>query len=83
MTDYKPAWQATWDGLAADLQADREARKRAERSARATSELSKPPKPRSHAERMAAAHGVHVYGDNLRTTARQQAAIARHRQQNG
>lgn len=72
MTDYKPARQV-----------DREARKRAERSARATSELSEPPKARSHAERMAAAQGVRVYGDNLRTTARQQAAIARHRQQNG
>lgn len=68
MTDYKLARQV-----------DREARKRAERSARATGELSKPPKARSHAERMAAAQGVHVYGDNLRTTARQQAAIARHR----
>ena len=72
MTNYKPVSQTNG-----------ETRKRAERTARATSELSKPPKARSHAERMAAARGVHVYGDNLRTTARQQAAIARHRQKNG
>ena len=55
----------------------------AERMKRARIKLNDAPPARSHAERMAAARGVHVYGDNLRTTARQQAAIARHRRQDG
>ena len=67
MTEQKPAWEATWKGFAEVLAADRDKRLRQERTNRATTELTNPPKARSHAERMAAAQGVHVHGDNIRT----------------
>ena len=32
MTEYKPAWEATWEGFAEVLAADRDARLRKERT---------------------------------------------------
>lgn len=79
MTDYKPAWEATWEGFAEVLAADRAQRKRAERMARARGELREPPKPRSNAERMEAATGVRLHGDDMRTVAGERRRIAQHR----
>ena len=79
MTDYKPAWQATWEGFAEVLAADRDARLRKERTDRAKTELSDPPKARSHAERMQAARGVHVHGDDMRTASSDRRRIVKHR----
>lgn len=79
MTEYKPAWQATWHEFAEVLAADREARLRKERTDRAKTELTDPPKARSHTERMAAARGVHVHGDDMRTPAADRRRIIKHR----
>jgi hypothetical protein len=79
MTGYKPAWEATWEGFAEVLAADRDARLRKERTDRAKTELSDPPKARSHAERMAAARGVHVHGDDMRTASSDRRRIVKHR----
>ena len=79
MTEHKPAWEATWEGFAEVLAADAAERKRAERKARAQGELREPPTPRSHAERMAAATGVHLHGDDMRTAAGERRRIAEHR----
>jgi uncharacterized Rossmann fold enzyme len=79
MTEYKPAWEATWEGFAEVLAADRDARLRKERTDRAKTDLSDPPKARSHAERMAAAQGVHVHGDNMRILAGERRRIVKHR----
>jgi len=79
MTKYKPAWEATWEGFAEVLAADRDARLRKERTDRAKTELTNPPKARSHAERMAAARGVHVHGDNMQTPAADRRRIVKHR----
>lgn len=49
---------------------------------RARLELADAPPARSHTERMDAAHGVHVYGDNIRTPYRQRARILKHRDGN-
>jgi len=51
----------------------------AERMKRARIKLNDAPPARSHAERMAAAQGVHVHGDNIRTPYRQRARILKHR----
>jgi hypothetical protein len=80
MTEYKPAWQATWEGFAEVLAADRDARLRKERTDRAKTELIDPPKARSHAERMAAARGMHVHGDNMQTPAADRRRIIKHRE---
>ena len=80
MTEYKPAWQATLEGLAEVLAADREARLRKERSDRAKTELTDPPKPRTHQERMDAARGMHVHGDNMQTPAADRRRICKHRE---
>ena len=79
MTEWKPAWEATWEGFAEVLAADRDARLRKERTDRAKTDLSDPPKARSHAERMAAARGVHVYGDDMRTASSDRRRIVKHR----
>ena len=79
MTDYKPAWQATWEGFAEVLAADREQRQRAERMARARVELRDPPKARSNAERRKAAQGLHTHGQTLQTSRQERARIAEHR----
>jgi uncharacterized Rossmann fold enzyme len=79
MTEYKPAWEATWEGFAKVLAADRDARLRKERTDRAKTDLTDPPKARSHAERMAAAQGVHVHGDNMRILAGERRRIVKHR----
>ncbi len=79
MTEYNPAWKATRKGFAEVLVADRDARLRKERTDRAKTELSDPPKARSHAERMAAARGVHVHGDNMRTASSDRRRIVKHR----
>jgi len=79
MTEHKPAWEATWKGFAEVLAADRDKRLRQERTNRATTELTNPPKARSHAERMAAAQGVHVHGDNIRTDRSDRRRIIEHR----
>ena len=80
MSEYKPAWKATWQGFAEVLAADRDARLRKERTDRAKTELTNPPKARSHAERMAAARGVHVHGDDMRTPAADRRRIRKHRE---
>ena len=82
MTDYKPAWQATWEGFAEVLAADREARLRKERADRAKTDLTDPPKPRTHQERMDAARGMHVHGDNIRILAGERRRIVKHRDSN-
>jgi hypothetical protein len=79
MTEYKPAWEATWEGFAEVLAADREARLRKERADRAKTQLTDPPKARSHAERMQAARGVHVHGDDMRTASSDRRRIIKHR----
>lgn len=79
MTEYKPAWEATLEGFAEVLAADREARLRKERTDRAKTDLTDPPKARSHAERMAAARGMHVHGDNMQTPAADRRRIIKHR----
>jgi hypothetical protein len=79
MTEWKPAWEATWEGFAEVLAADRDARLRKERTDRAKTDLTDPPKARSHAERMAAARGVHVHGDDMRTPAGERRRIVKHR----
>jgi hypothetical protein len=78
-SNYQPAWQATWEGFAEVLAADRDARLRKERTGRATTDLTDPPKARSHAERMAAAQGVHVYGDDMRTASSERRRIVKNR----
>ncbi len=80
MTEYKPAWEATWEGFAEVLAADREARLRKERTDRAKTDLTDPPKPRTHQERMDAARGMHVHGDNMRTPAADRRRIIKHRE---
>ena len=80
MTEYKPAWEATWEGFAEVLAADREARLRKERTDRAKTDLTDPPKARSHAERMAAARGMHVHGENVQTSAADRRRIIKHRE---
>ena len=79
MTEWKPVWEATWEGFAEVLAADRDARLRKERTDRAKTELCDPPKARSHAERMAAARGWHVHGDNMRTASSDRRRIVKHR----
>ena len=79
MTEWKPAWEATWEGFAEVLAADREARLRKERTDRAKTDLTDPPKARSHAERMQAARGVHVHGDDMRTASSDRRRIVKHR----
>jgi hypothetical protein len=79
MTGYKPAWEATWEGFAEVLAADRDARLRKERTDRAKTDLPDPPKPRSHAERMDAARGVHVHGNDMRTASSDRRRIVKHR----
>lgn len=79
MTEYKKAWEATWEGFAEVLAADAAERKRAERMARAKGELREPPEPRSHAERMAAAQGVQLHGNDMRTAAGERRRIVKHR----
>jgi hypothetical protein len=79
MTEYKPAWEATWEGFAEVLAADRDARLRKERTDRAKTDLPDPPKARSHAERMQAARGVHVHGDDMRTASSDRRRIVKHR----
>ena len=79
MTGYKPAWEATWEGFAEVLAADEEAQLRKKRTDRAKTELTDPPKARSHAERMAAARGVHVHGDDMRTASSDRRRIVKHR----
>jgi uncharacterized Rossmann fold enzyme len=81
---YQPAWSAMLEGLAEDAAAgrltpDSDRRRRQERTDRATTDLSDPPAARSHAERMAAARGVHVHGDNMRTPASDRRRIVKHR----
>ena len=80
MTEHKPAWQATWEGFAEVLAADREARLRKERADRAKTDLTDPPKARTHQERMDAARGMHVYGDNVQTPAADRRRIIKHRE---
>ena len=80
MTGYKPAWEATWEGFAEVLAADRDARLRKERTDRAKTDLTDPPKARSHAERMAAARGVHVHGDDMQTPAADRRRIVKYRE---
>ena len=82
MTEHKPAWEATWKGFAEVLAADRDARLRKERTDRATSDLTDPPKARSYAERMNAARGMHVHGDNMQTPAADRRRIVKHRKDN-
>ena len=79
MTGYKPAWEATWEGFAEVLAADRDARLRKERTDRAKTDLTDPPKARSHAERMDAARGVHVHGNDMRTASSDRRRIVKHR----
>jgi hypothetical protein len=79
MTEWKPAWEATWEGFAEVLAADRDARLRKERADRAKTQLTDPPKARSHAERMQAARGVHVHGDDMRTASSDRRRIVKHR----
>ncbi len=80
MTEYKPAWETTWEGLAEVLVADREARLRKKRTDRAKTDLTEPPKARTHQERMAAARGMHVHGDNMQTPAADRRRIIKHRE---
>ena len=47
---------------------------------RARIELNDAPPGRSHAERVAAARGVHVYGDNMQTPAADRRRIRKHRE---
>jgi len=55
--------------------------KHAERMARARLELPDPPKPRSHAERMAAARGIHLHADSMRMSVADRRRIAAYRQE--
>ena len=52
----------------------------AKRMKRARIKLNDAPLARSHAERMAAARGVHVYGDNMQTPAADRRRIRKHRE---
>ena len=79
MTEWKPSWEATWEGFAEVLAADRDARLRKERTDRAKTDLTDPPKARSHAERMDAARGVHVHGNDMRTASSDRRRIVKHR----
>lgn len=54
----------------------------AERMARARIPLPDPPKPRSHAERMAAARGIHLHADSMRMTVADRRRIAAYRNEN-
>jgi len=54
----------------------------AERMKRARIKLNDAPPARSHAERMAAARGVHVHGDNMRILAGERRRIVKHRDSN-
>jgi len=47
---------------------------------RAYIKLDDAPPARSHAERMAAARGVHVHGDNMQTPAADRRRIRKHRE---
>ena len=47
--------------------------------ARARLELPDPPKPRTHAERMAAARGIRLYGDTMRMSVADRRRIAAYR----
>jgi len=49
--------------------------------ARARLELPDPPKPRSHAERMAAARGIHLHADSMRMSVADRRRIAAYRQE--
>jgi hypothetical protein len=49
---------------------------------RARIKLNDAPPARSHAERMAAARGVHVHGDNMRILAGERRRIVKHRDSN-
>ena len=53
--------------------------KHAERMARARIELPDPKKGRTHAQRMAAATGQHVYGDHVRLANWQRRQLLKHR----
>ena len=53
--------------------------KHAERMNRARLELSDPPKARTHAERMAAARGIHLHADSMRMSVADRRRIAKHR----
>ena len=68
------------DAAAGKLTPDVDRRKRRERIDRAKIELTDPPRARSHAERMAAARGMHVHGDNVRTPAADRRRIIKHRE---
>lgn len=54
-------------------------KKHAERMARARIALPDPPAARSHADRMADAQGVRLYGDNMQTRYADRRRIADHR----
>ena len=49
--------------------------------ARARLELSDPPKARTHAERMAAAQGIHLHADSMRMSVADRRRIAAYRQE--
>jgi hypothetical protein len=53
--------------------------KHGERMARARVTLTDPPPARTHAERMADARGVRLYGDNMRLRHADRRRIAAHR----
>ena len=53
----------------------------ADRMARARLELTDPPKPRTHAERMAAARGIHLHADSMRMSVADRRRIAAYRQE--
>ena len=55
--------------------------KHAERMNRARLELSDPPKARTHAERMAAARGIHLHADSMRMSVADRRRIAAYRQE--
>ncbi|MCP4742464.1 MAG: hypothetical protein GY871_09625 [Actinomycetales bacterium] len=85
--DYREAWPAMLAALAEDAAAgllDPDpavvARKRREKRAeRATATLADAPPARTHSERMAAAAGLRVTGDDLRTGLKERRRIVEHR----
>jgi hypothetical protein len=88
MTDsYQEAWPAMLAALAEDAAAGLldpypavvERKRRQKRMERATATLRDAPPARSHAKRMAAAAGLRVTGDDLRTGLAERRRIAEHR----
>jgi len=88
MTDsYREAWPAMLAALAEDAAAGLldpdpavvARKRRQERAERASATLRDAPPARSHAERMAAAAGLQVTGDHLRTGLAERRRIAEHR----